>query len=980
MIGDVNGDGIGDFLVGSPGSHVGSVISAGKAVVVFGRKNIASSVPFTFQSIDPTNGLIIEGEFDTGRLGTAAAGVGDVNGDGVDDFAVSSPGADHGPLGSEGSVSLIFGSQSLGAGGPLPSSSIVPPIGNSIVGGLGEGWMGDSLAGPGDVDLDGTPDLLIGAPRYGSNVVPALGGFNLSDLAAGDLDGDGDADLVGTNEGLSKLTLFESLGGGSIQMLSEFGLPGRPQAIFMDDVDGDGDLDLVAATYRYFQSISKFARSIVVAKNEAVWTFGAPAVFEYLSTSTTEDASSVALGDVDNNGRSDFVAVCETGGSTGSLDPLVVIKNTGSGSMVASPPLMFAADPGAISLGDIDGDGDIDGVVIVGAAKSSAKIAWNSGAGQFTGGNTFATLTSTRATSLRDVDSDQLPDLVTSGWQLFKNLGGFFGPPSTLLVGNETIYPIDLQVLDMDQDGDPDIAAGLANTNQFIAAAVRFNQGSGSFGPAHYASALHYFSIFTVADISGDGIPDLAGGVTGVGPVLQSKVSVLVNPGSGVFPGTSSGAAFLIRGSHLATAPLPTPVELLNGADGFAMRGKVAYGAFGYVSRTGDVDGDGIHDFAVAAPALNGAIENGGRVLVVRGSAGIGASGSIDIDALDTSASLSILGADLDGAFGRALAGGFDQNQDGLSDLLIAAQGASPGGVNRAGRAYLLRGSLGIGASADISVADLDGTNGFAIDGYQESSSLGFAVAAADLNGDGPADLLIGAPSAKSPLLVKSGAAYVVYGTSANVPGGVVSLGSLSAASGTVLWGYAEFDSAGQSVAAGGDVNGDGIQDFLVGVPFYKLATPPVVGVSGVSYLILGRPASVKNYGAGVPGCAGSHLLTTSLAPKINSPTFQFRATRVPPLSLGLCLVADKKLTPPADLFSIGVPLHLDLITATEVLAMDFFSDALGFAEAAAPLPNLPALVGKSYFAQGLFGWAAPCTPSTYGLSSTHGIEVKLLP
>ena len=85
-----------------------------------------------------------------------------------------------------------------------------------------------------------------------------------------------------------------------------------------------------------------------------------------------------------------------------------------------------------------------------------------------------------------------------------------------------------------------------------------------------------------------------------------------------------------------------------------------------------------------------------------------------------------------------------DINSDGYDDLIIGANGY-PGGSNK-GRSYVVFGGLGVGNSGNIALSSLNGTNGFKLDGENNNDYSGYSVSAAgDINGDGYADLIIGA-------------------------------------------------------------------------------------------------------------------------------------------------------------------------------------------------------------------------------------------
>ncbi|MDQ0463380.1 Ca2+-binding RTX toxin-like protein [Caulobacter ginsengisoli] len=132
--------------------------------------------------------------------------------------------------------------------------------------------------------------------------------------------------------------------------------------------------------------------------------------------------------------------------------------------------------------------------------------------------------------------------------------------------------------------------------------------------------------------------------------------------------------------------------------------------------------------------------------------------------------------------------------------------------------------------AAVIDVTTLDGTTGTTFVGA--SGNAGFSVAFADVNGDGIADLIVGAPNTGQ-LGFSTGTAYVIFGKSSGW-GVSTSLGTIGGANGFTIGGQDFFNSLGFSVASAGDVNGDGVTDFLLGAPDAGTQT-------GAGYLVMGH-------------------------------------------------------------------------------------------------------------------------------------------
>ncbi|MFO1038998.1 MAG: FG-GAP-like repeat-containing protein [Geminicoccaceae bacterium] len=279
------------------------------------------------------------------------------------------------------------------------------------------------------------------------------------------------------------------------------------------------------------------------------------------------------------------------------------------------------------------------------------------------------------------------------------------------------------------------------------------------------------------------------------------------------------------------------------GLGGFKIQGSGNSADYGRsVAGAGDVNGDGFADIVVGS-ARNTAVVLFGHAspfdgMIAATSIGSGVGG------------FRLNGATALDAAGIAVAGAGDVNGDGFSDVLVGASGNTAGGF-RAGAAYLVFGKgesfLGTVDAGTIAA----GNGGFKIQGVALDNA-GYSVASGgDVNGDGFADLLIGA--AGNTVGGKSlGAAYLVYGK----PAGFASPVNLAAVAGGVggfkIQGQADGDRAGRSVSAAGDVNGDGFGDLLVGA--YGN------GNAGAAYVVFGKASgqgpitSLNDVASGIGG------------------------------------------------------------------------------------------------------------------------------
>ena len=293
----------------------------------------------------------------------------------------------------------------------------------------------------------------------------------------------------------------------------------------------------------------------------------------------------------------------------------------------------------------------------------------------------------------------------------------------------------------------------------------------------------------------------------------------------------------------LGNAPPPIPslpsgfsLELgeLDGTNGFVLKGIDEFDGSGRaVSRAGDINGDGIDDLIIGAPdadTKNNRFTFEGESYVVFGSSD-GFTRNLELSELDGINGFILSGIDARDFSGRSVSGAGDINGDGFDDLIIGAPFAGYYGYvgkdmdnDHTGESYVVFGSSRFDDSLELS--ELDGTNGFVLKGIDDRYLTGSSVSGAgDINGDGFDDLIIGAPGAGNVISYyrysynsNRGESYVIFGGS-NGFDAEINLGSLDGTNGFVLKGIDDNDDSGSSVSGAGDINGDGLDDLIIGAP-----------------------------------------------------------------------------------------------------------------------------------------------------------------
>ena len=590
------------------------------------------------------------------------------------------------------------------------------PVWNGFAAGVAIGTDTASTlsAALGDVDGDGDLDLIAGNVgqtnkvylgngdgTFGTGTAIGTDTDQTHSVALGDVDGDGDLDLIAGNVGQTN-KVYLGNGDGTFGTGTAIGTDtDYTRSVALGDLDGDGDLDVVTGNY---------AQTNKVYLGNGDGTFGTGTAIG----TDTDDTRSIALGDVDGDGDLDVIA-----GNYAQTNK--VYLGNGAGGFSSGVAIGTDTDnTRSIALGDVDGDGDLD--VIAGNYSQTNKVYLGNGNGTFGSGTAIGTDTdSTTSVALGDVDGDGDLDVIAGNYSqtnkvYLGNGNGTFG--SGTAIGTDTDSTTSVALGDVDGDGDLDVIAGnYSQTNK-----VYLNNGL-DYGTAlqefrtssNLGSETDHSSSVTFGDMDSDGDLDMVVGNT------SETSKWYVNDGNGLFTlgGNISASAETTLSIAVGDVDKDGDLDVVLGNVGQPNRVYVNNGAgvFSYLSefsssygvmeiKLGDVDRDG--DIDAVYVSSQGASTNA-RVYLNDGT------GVFSLGSTFASGGGYMLGLDLG-----------DVNNDGWLDVVIGQDGKNFG--TPSSKVYLNNHSGGFTFNANIG----------------PSNDITDSIALGDVNGDGNLDFVTG--------------------------------------------------------------------------------------------------------------------------------------------------------------------------------------------------------------------------------------------
>jgi len=372
---------------------------------------------------------------------------------------------------------------------------------------------------------------------------------------------------------------------------------------------------------------------------------------------------------------------------------------------------------------------------------------------------------------------------------------------------------------DVNNDGYDDIIIGGTNTSYVLFGSKNMNFLNQNSVTLSNLEPQYGFKIYDISSSSNSKV------VSGAGDVNNDGYDDII------IGETTTATVYVLYGN--ATNNL-TDIHLQNITSshrGFKIIGSESE-CFGCsVSGVGDTTKGGYGDIIIGAQCRTET--SYGSVYVVYG--GLANFKDVNVDSLVQSQGYKITGSNKGDYFGWSVAGVGDFNKvDGFNDIIIGSAWY-PNYYTSSGASYVIYGANKDSRPSVLSISSLSVTQGFAIYGANNNDFSGYSVSGAgDINGDGLADVIIGAYNAYRGNDDRPGKSYVIYGIQGYSTQNMYLSTIQSSELGYVINGINNLDSLGLRVSSAGDYNKDGYADILIEAPVANSG-------SGVAYLVYGN-------------------------------------------------------------------------------------------------------------------------------------------
>ncbi len=383
----------------------------------------------------------------------------------------------------------------------------------------------DDLDGDGDIDVifyvrgyDDIDEIAWsendGTGNFEDKVIISTDVDSPSSVYSGDLDSDGDIDIVSASFTDDKVAWYENDGTGvfgpSIEISDDVnGASGARCA----DMDDDGDLDVI--------SLSNYGE-LAWFENDGIGGFGPQVII----SEDILNARYLHIADLDDDGYNDVLT------SSTASDEILWFKNDGIGGFSLQPLIGLVEGAWGLSSSDLDGDGDLE---VLSSSRVVDEIAWfhNEGAGVFGDEILINPIADgVESVSATDLDGDGDIDVLSASYYddkiaWYKNLGDELFS-AQIIISNDVDQPKKVFTADLDNDGDEDVISVSKADNKI---AWYENDGEGNFGDQIIISDVALLALDAfAADIDADGDLDILSATVG-----DDKVSWYENDGSGIF-------------------------------------------------------------------------------------------------------------------------------------------------------------------------------------------------------------------------------------------------------------------------------------------------------------------------------------------------------------------------------------------------------------------------------------------------------------